>query len=143
MEQQKTYLWWGVVGVGTVVCVLTFHAGTVYGMRAIRTAHTPPPPPRELSTMGGIRPPRTFIADGHGATGVVIRSTSNTLTIRTREGEEEIILIDDDTEIRNKNKKVSFEDIEVGAKIIVVGDPDDATTTDKHVVEAEVIRIVK
>lgn len=120
-----------------VVGLLIFHAGIAYGERqAFGRMHSfgrndPPPGFGMLS--------HSFIPEGHGAVGTITAIASSTVTLRTRDGGSETILVDANTVIYGANSDGKAADLMIGQNIVVIGEPDQ---DDGERITAKLIRIL-
>lgn len=80
--------------------------------------------------------PRDFFG-GHGTAGVVIKKTSKSLVVRSRDNAEKIVLITDETQIVERRREIKLEDVKEKSGVVVIGSPDD-----KGRIKAHLIRIL-
>ena len=90
----------------------------------------------------GPRPDHTMLSltdlpDAHGSVGKVVSITLPTITIEDNDNTEKIVVVNDQTVIRQLRDTVTAQDIAVGDDVIVIGQPD----TQSHIV-ANLIRIL-
>ncbi len=62
---------------------------------------------------------------GHGAIGMIQSIDGQKITIQTRDGKLETILVNDDTRFDKNFEKISFSDIKVSDQIVVIGSPNE------------------
>ena len=121
-----------------VIALLVFHAGVVFGMR--HTAHSRHGMGHGFRSpffLGRFALPHDFISNTHGAVGTVSAVTLPTLTMETREGTSQTILISTSTIIRHWGEGTSTETISVGNQIVVLGEPNGQGR-----INAKIIRIL-
>ena len=80
-------------------------------------------------------PPPDFM-EGHGIIGEIISVKDKSVAIKGKDGVEKVIVLNDDTVIRNKGAAVKKEDLKTGDYIVVIGAPND-----EGQIEAKLIRI--
>jgi hypothetical protein len=125
-----------VVIVGEVVVgLLIFHAGVAYGERhAFGRMHgfggTPPPGFSLFS--------HSFIPEGHGAVGTIVKIATSTVTIQTRDGGTEVVAIRGDTEVQGHASSTAA-DLTVGLSIAVIGEPSKSAANQ---IDAKLVRIL-
>lgn len=126
-----------IILVGEVVCgMLIFHAGAAYGERhAYRRMYGHgrglPPPGFGVLT-------NSFIPRGHGAVGTIVNIATSTFRLNTRDGSQEIVLIDEHTAVNGPSGMVPLSSLLVGQSVAVVGVPDE----DSDQIRAQLIRIL-
>ncbi len=136
LSSKKVRLTAGVVG-AFFLAALIFHAGVVVGShrgtfgrfgmeRGFRSSFFP----------GGFELPHGFMFGTHGAVGTITAVTLPTLTLQTREGTNETILVDTSTIIRNMGA-ADTKALATGTQAIVLGEPDSQGRID-----AKLIRIL-
>jgi hypothetical protein len=91
---------------------------------------------------GGGMPGEMGLPDGHepqphGTTGEIISISGSTLVIQDTGRQEQKVIMDGDTVIRNQENTISASALAVGNYAVVVGDPDDQGNLD-----AKLIRII-
>lgn len=125
---QNKWLKIGLLGLaGIVLVALVFGAGFYIGRLSGRGI---PPPISSLQRS-------LFGNGGHGATGAIEEIQDKTITLTLRDGTSQQITTDGATRIERNLKKISFADLKVGDRIIVVGAPDA-----QGKLKARVIRLV-
>ena len=142
-KNTKWILW----GLGALVlAALIFHAGVVVG------SHDRGMPGHNFDKAwfdaqipfgGGTLPlPQGFIPGGHGAFGTISSVALPAITVTTRDGVTLTVNVDSDTQIVGATPEgtSSPSALKVGDTIIVLGDPDD--TSSSTAVDARLIRIV-
>ena len=118
-----------------VVGLLIFHAGVAYGERhAFGRMHGPGTPPPGFGFFS-----HSFIPEDHGAVGRVTNVATSTLTLQTRDGETEIIAIDDDTVVQGPTPDATAADLALGQNIVVIGEPGESAA---NRIVAKLIRIL-
>jgi len=63
--------------------------------------------------------------ESHGVFGQIIKIDAATLVIKGRDNVEKIVLVRDDTAIKNPQGDLQLTDLQVNDLIVVIGDPDD------------------
>ncbi len=113
------------VGIGVLfLAVLIFHAGISVG------SHRHVSPRNDASwgfrAPGGfnIRMPRGFISNGHGAVGTIQSVASSSVSLKTRDGRTQTVLLTGATTIKNSAGYASSSPLSVGQQIVVLGTPD-------------------
>lgn len=81
------------------------------------------------SSQSGSRPAgllrRTFgLGAGHGAIGKIQTLGDQTITLELRDGTMQAVRVDSKTRIERNRKRITFQDLRVEDRIIVVGSPD-------------------
>ena len=120
-----------------ILAILIFHAGVVVGShrgfaregqfgRGFRPSFFP----------GGFEMPHGFIQDGHAAVGSITAITLPTLSLQTREGMTQTIIVGTSTVIQSMGAP-GVPTLSAGDTIIVLGEPDD-----QNRVNATFIRIL-
>jgi uncharacterized protein DUF5666 len=99
---------------GLAVVVLVFGAGYVAGRLSVLPVVFARGQPRDLGS-------RT----GHGAIGVIESIDGQRITIQSRDGKLETILVNDDTRFDKNLQKISFTDLKLKDQIVVLGSPND------------------
>ncbi|HTY39736.1 MAG TPA: hypothetical protein VMC43_01435 [Candidatus Paceibacterota bacterium] len=135
----KTILW--LIGAAVVVLVI-FEAGEFVGYREAEFSyrwgesyyrgfggHRNGPP--AASDLGG-----DFMM-GHGLFGSVIKASSSSLVMQTRDNTEEVVLISSSTAIRRFRDAIAPADLQPSDYIVVIGTPNTAGQ-----VEARLIRVL-
>jgi len=108
----------GVVGV-LFLAALIFHAGVVYGShRNPFGRHDAGRGFRPPFFPGGFELPHGFISNAHGAVGTVTTLALPTITMQTREGTSQTILVGTSTITRGGTA------LSVGDEVLVLGEPD-------------------
>lgn len=139
------WLAWMLIGLGVLLVVLLiFDAGVAVGMRrSIRmrglSEMSRGQPPQFGFGSFGVSMPHGFIPDGHGAVGAIISISLPTLVIQTRDGTSEEVLLTASTTIRGTTT-LTQTDLHVGDKIVALGNPNAATSSQR--LEAELIRVL-
>lgn len=125
-----------------LVALLIFQAGVVVGYRKGVFSNNW----NKNYTVRGIDDPHSFLApfmqrgDGlnpHGAVGEIISINPPEIMIKGPGRAEEMVIVNQDTEIRNMRQIASTTDLGVGKFIVVIGSPND-----KGEINASLIRIV-
>lgn len=93
-----------------------------------------PPPGRGLPPFGPGRPGGFF--GGHGATGEVIRKTSDRLIVKSPDNAEKIVLITKETTLIKGRETIELKDVKARDRVVIVGSPDD-----KGRIKARLIRV--
>lgn len=83
----------------------------------------------------GVGAPRGFFG-GHGAFGEVIKKDSKTLVVRGPDNAEKAIILTDDTVVVKYRQKIKGQEIKIGDRIVVVGEPNK-----KGQIKARLIRV--
>ena len=127
ISSKKVRLTAGVIG-ALILALLIFHAGVVFGSHRNSFGG-----PSSRSGMNrGFRPPflpsgfelpHGFIPNSHGAVGTITAITLPTLTMETREGTSQTILVGTSTMVRDMRDGTTTT-LSVGNQIIVIGQPD-------------------
>lgn len=120
------------------LAILIFHAGVAVGShRHVRGKS-------EMEHGWGFRGPgfdvkfpRGFIAGSHGAVGIIVSVGSSSITLRTRDGETQTVLLTNTTVTRSESGDASSTTLSVGQHIIILGSPSDAGA-----LTADLIRIL-
>ncbi|HNZ86818.1 MAG TPA: hypothetical protein PLD95_04550 [bacterium] len=84
-----------------------------------------------------MRPENKRFIEPHGTIGEIIKIDNQSIIIKGQDNVEKIIIIKDDTAIRNLNMDVSITDLKVNDLIVVLGSPNDFGQID-----AKLIRII-
>jgi hypothetical protein len=131
-----------IIGVGVIIVLLCiFEAGIAVGYHeAVFSSHWGANYERNFgddSMMGSMGLPDGHDPDPHGAIGQILSMSSSTLVIENDQKQEQKILIDKDTTVRNLENTISASALTVGNFVVVVGDPNDQGTID-----AKLIRII-
>ena len=126
------------IGAGIVLlALLIFHAGISVG------SHRRVSPRNDAGwgfrAPGGfnIRMPRGYISDGHGAVGAIESVASSSVSLKTRDGRMQTVLLTGATTVRNSAGYASSSPLSVGQQIVVLGTPD----SDGNIV-ADLIRVM-
>ena len=142
-KNTKWILW----GLGALVlAALIFHAGVVAGLhdRGISSRNFDKSWfDAQLPFGGGVLAlPQGFISGGHGAVGTIASVALPAITVTTRDGVTLTVNVDSDTQIVGATPQgtSSPASLSVGDTIVVLGDPDDISTS--GAVDARLIRIV-
>ncbi len=98
-----------------VIALLIFHAGFVAGSRRFEPAGRGP---HEF----GLQFPHGFVAGGHGAVGTIDNWVPPTLTLTTRGGDKETVLVGTTTRIEPPGATSTL--LVPGARVIIIGTPD-------------------
>lgn len=109
------WLRYGLVAIsGLIVLILVFGAGFAAGRwsaspfgQFVRTS-------RDVTSRSG-----------HGAIGMVQTIDGQKITIQSRDGKLETILVSDDTKFDKNFQKISFSDLKVNDQIVVIGSPNE------------------
>lgn len=132
-----TRLFLYVLGIVLVV-LLIFHAGFVAGSR-----HRSYPGEGGLGFrvhapgFGEMRLPRGFLPHGHGTVGTIQSISTSSITLQTRDGSSQTVLVSDKTLIRNSDGSASSSALTKGLPVIVLGTPDETGQ-----ISAELIRLL-
>jgi len=117
-SEKKTTRWQRYALLALVgICVLgtVFGAGFFVGRWSVR------------ATLSSASPNRMVLpSSGHGAIGKIVQIEGTTLTLQTRDGATQTILIENKSRIERgiaKSPKLTARDLKVGDHIIVVGTP--------------------
>ncbi len=107
-----------------IVLLLVFHAGISYGERRVfhrlgvlQNRHMP-----EFGFLS-----HSFIPQGHGMVGIITEVALPTITLQTREGNNEVVKISTSTIIRDNNTPSAPQNLIMGVHIMVLGDPENNT----------------
>jgi hypothetical protein len=124
------YVLWGLGAV--VVLLLVFGAGVAVGYRS-----------GLFSSRFGENYYRNFVGGGpgspmgmpspasqHGTIGTVISVGSSTIATKDPGGNEQSIVVDEDTVIREADRTITIDGIEDGDQIAVIGEPNDVGQID-------------
>lgn len=76
-------------------------------------------------------------SNAHGSVGKIVSIALPTLMIADRDGVEKVILLDDDTHIRQFRDELTPDQLKVGDMVIAIGSPND-----KAQIEAKFIRLL-
>ncbi len=111
---QNKWLRRGLIATGAALAIMcVFGAGFVAGRWNASPVGGPfAPPVRGL-----------FFLRGHGAIGVIQEINDQTITLQTRDGKTQTILIDNNTRFDKNFRKISLGDLQVGDQILVIGSP--------------------
>lgn len=140
--QSKTfkYTLWGIGGL--LVILVSFKAGEFMGVRKASFSYQwgegyyRSVMGRGRSMLGRGLDEKDFLA-GHGIAGPIIKISSSTLTIQDRDGIEKIILLGNETVVRQYHNTISSGDLSVGEVVAVIGSPN---TTGQ--IDAKLIRVL-
>lgn len=126
--QAKVLKWAILIIVGLVILLFVFKAGMFVGFTKARFSfnwdknyHL------NFGGPGGFMPEfdeRNFMAP-HGTFGAIVKIDGSTIVIKGDDGLEKIILISDQTDIREFRDRLAAADLKVDAKIVVIGEPDE------------------
>jgi hypothetical protein len=142
--KRTKWVLWGLLAL--IVAALIFHAGVVVGL------HDRGMPGHDFDKSwfdaqipfgGGILPlPQGFIPGGHGAFGTIASITLPAVTLTTRDGVTLTVKVDEDTQIVGATPEGTSSPtaLKVGDVIVVLGDPDDISSS--STVDARLIRIL-
>lgn len=75
--------------------------------------------------------------DSNGIFGQIIKTASSTLIIKDRGEVEKIVLISDDTTIKQSRNTLKLEDLKIDDKVVIIGEPNDVGQ-----IEAKLIRVI-
>ncbi len=138
---QSKYFKWVLVSIGALILLLlVFQAGVFVGFRKAGFSfkwgdnyHRAFGGPRNgfLRDFEG----RDFIS-GHGTAGTIAKIDANSFVIKDQSGVEKIVNFDSSTSIKKGNVDVSFKDIKVDDRVVVIGTPKDDGS-----IEAKIIRV--
>jgi hypothetical protein len=140
ISSKKVHWTAGVIGV-LILALLIFHTGVVVGSHRDLFSGSPVRPGtdhgfRSPFLPGGFELPHGFIPNSHGAVGAIMAITLPSVTMQTREGTSQTILISTSTIIRSMSG-ADTKTLSVGNQIIVLGKPDNQGRID-----AKLIRIL-
>lgn len=140
--QSKTFkctLW----GIGVLLVILiSFKAGEFMGVRKASFSYQwgegyyRSVMGRGRSMFGRGLDEKDFLA-GHGVAGPIIKISSSTLTIQDRDGVEKIILLGNETVVRQFHNTISLNMLSAGEVVAVIGSPN---TTGQ--IDAKLIRVL-
>jgi len=126
---------WVLYGLGILfVALLIFHAGVVTGSHR----HFPGRAGPGFGFRGpgfNVQLPRGFISNGHGSVGTIQSISTSSLSLETRDGATQTVLLSDKTSIRTESGATSSTALLVGPKVIILGTPNDDGT-----ISADLIR---
>ncbi len=124
---------------GLIILALVFMAGMFVGMEKARFSYNwranyyrnfgAPPPPPLFSDRG--------YSNAHGSAGQVIGVDGNTLSVKSAEGNEKIVLITPQTSIKQGYAEITSGQIKVNDDIVFIGSPNN-----QGQIEAKFIRIL-
>lgn len=112
-------------GIGAVIlAMLIFHAGVAIGSH------------RNFRGNGernwgfrapgfDVRFPRGFIQNGHGAVGIIQNVATSSITVQTRDGGTQTILITEKATIRSQSRNASSTVLTAGQQVVILGTPND------------------
>lgn len=111
---QNTWLRRGLIATGAALAILCiFGAGFVAGRWNALPLRGPfSPPVRGL-----------FFRGAHGAIGTIQAINDQIVTIQTRDGKTQMILMDNNTRFDKNFQKITLSDLKVGDQILVIGSP--------------------
>lgn len=75
--------------------------------------------------------------NAHGAIGKIIKIEFPTMIIADKDNTEKVILITDDTKIRQMRQEGTFDDLKIGTYVVVIGSPNN-----QGQIEARLLRII-
>ena len=64
--------------------------------------------------------------EAHGVFGQIIKIDGSNIIIKDRENTEKIVLVEDDTTIKNFKETIKLSELKTDARIVVIGEPDSA-----------------
>ncbi len=135
-ESRRTRMGLGILG-GCIVVILIFNLGMLFEAERHGFERVPPfnHGPGSFATPFGMFPlPHEFIEDGHGAVGTLTNVALPLLTLQTRTGSSETILVSTSTIIHGEATSTTLSQ---GEAVIVLGEPDT-----QGYIEAQLIRIL-
>jgi hypothetical protein len=105
----------GLIALGAVLVVaIAFGAGFILG-HASASPSTPPQNPARLGNRAG-----------HGAIGTIEAIENQRITIRTRGGKSQILLIDDETRLERFFQNATLAEFKVKDQVVAIGSPNSA-----------------
>lgn len=110
--------------IAVVVGVLNFYSGTLYQKNKtpdFKSAQFTPGMGRNINPSGRI----DSLQVGRPVSGEITNIEDNTITIKTPDGSNKIVIYSGSTTI-NKTEQGSVEDLSVGSQIMVIGKDDDS-----------------
>ncbi len=109
-----------------MLALLIFHAGVVVGShRGERSRHEVGHGFRPPFLPSGFELPHGFMSNTHGGVGTITAMvTPSTLTIQTREGVDQTVVVSTSTMIRGVRDTGTAPPLLVGDQIVVLGQPD-------------------
>lgn len=143
---RSKWLAWLLLGLGALlVLLLVFDAGLAVGTRRAMELRGGPRVDGHSAPMFGIggfgvTMPHGFIPDGHGAVGTIQSINLPTITIKTRDGDTEEVVLSDSTTIESATTSMNATNLAVGQQIVAVGNPNAATSSQR--MTAELIRVL-
>jgi hypothetical protein len=132
--------------VALILALLIFDAGVSVGARRAwgprGSKDFGPGMPIQLGLTSLVIPlPHGFIPGGHGAVGTIVGISLPHVSIKTRDGNKEQIVLENETIIRNGDSVIQAKDLQTGDNVIIIGEPNDAATTSQEI-EARLIRVL-
>ena len=127
---------WILYGFGVFfVALLIFHAGVVTGSH--RHFSDRPGPGFGFRGPGfNVQMPRGFIYNGHGAVGTIQSVSTSSITLQTRDGTTQTVLLTGKTSIRTASGAASSTALSVGQQVIILGTPNDDGTISADLIRA-------
>lgn len=123
-------------GLGVLlVALLIFHAGVVTGSHR----HSPGRggPGFGFRVPGfNVQLPRGFIPNGHGSVGTIQSVSTSSITLQTRDGTTQTVLLTGKTSIRTASGAASSTALSVGQQVIILGTPNDDGTISADLIRA-------
>jgi|SRR3989344_7553929 len=117
------------------VAMLIFHAGVVTGSHR----HFPGKAGPGFGLRGpgfNVQLPRGFIPNGHGSVGTIQNVSTSSITLQTRDGATQTVLLTDKTSIRTQSGAASSTALSVGQQVIILGTPNDDGTISADLIRA-------
>ncbi len=145
-KKTKDILKWLIIGIfSLVVIILIFNAGMFVGATKAKFSykwaenyHKNFSGPKDGFFNDWRRPPISpgdFI-EGHGIFGEIIEINDSDFVIKDRGDIEKVVLIDEDTVIKDKMENIKKDELKVGKYIVVIGSPNE-----QGQIQAKLIRI--
>lgn len=130
LESKKfSYVVWGVVGL--IAILVVFKLGMDIGFKKANFSYQW----GENYYRNFAGPAEKFPGDNmmrhddfmqaHGVFGQIIKIDQSNIVIKDRENIEKIVLVKDDTTIKNSNQTIQLSELKVDSRIVVIGEPDD------------------
>ncbi len=143
--RRSKWLTWLLLCLGAaLVLLLVFDAGLAIGTRRALELRGGPARGHDAPMLGlggfGVAMPHGFIPGGHGAVGTIQSISPSILTIKTRSGDSEEIVMNASTTIESATTSLPQSGLHVGDQIVAIGNPSAATSSTR--MTAELIRVL-
>lgn len=110
------WLRYGLIGLGSLtLAVLVFAAGFAAGRWSASS----------FGPFARVQQREFNFRSGHGAIGMIQTIDGQKITIQSRDGKLETILVNNDTKFDKNFQQISFSDLKLNDTIVVIGSPND------------------